>query len=119
MFWKFIYHIDYIIVTLITSGLIFISNYVHSHKNFFSTLGQHSYSVYLIHVPIGVFILSLFENSYISQNPLLNFIYDLTVYFFISVLAWFMFNWVEKPSITYGRKLSKKYFNGNLKKHTD
>jgi peptidoglycan/LPS O-acetylase OafA/YrhL len=106
------------IVTLTTFGLIFISHYVKSPANIFSKLGQHSYSVYLIHVPVGVYIIGLFESKYIQQNAFFNFIYDLTIYAFISIVAWLIYNHVEKPSIEYGRQFSKKQLGVRSQKHT-
>jgi peptidoglycan/LPS O-acetylase OafA/YrhL len=112
------YFSDYTIAALLTFSLIFVSHYIKSSANMFSKLGQHSYSVYLIHVPVGVYIIGLFESKYIQQNAIVNFIYDLTVYAFISLLAWLIYNRVEKPSIAYGREISTMYFNGKPQKHT-
>jgi len=118
LIYLFYYHPEYIVVTLITTSLIVASNYLHMPENIFSKLGQYSYSVYLIHVPIGVFILNLFESSYIQQHPFANLAYDILVYLFINFIAWLIFTGIEKPSINEGRNISNKYFSTGKAKHT-
>ena len=105
---------EYLIATSITFLLIAISKYYPTKQSFASILGQHSYSVYLIHVPVGVFIFGLFETEYIKITPGLNLLYDLSVFAIINVIASIMFNKIEKPSIQFGKELIKK-LKSNLK----
>ena len=93
--------------TLATLSLIVLSHFFTSGSNFFSVLGQHAYSVYLIHVPVGVNIMGVLAGWYKTQ-PLPNLLGDLVVYALISVLAWLMYKWVEQPSILAGRKLTAR-----------
>ncbi|WP_457126578.1 acyltransferase family protein [Mucilaginibacter sp. HD30] len=106
LFIKFGYS-TYAVFTLATLSLIVLSHFFTSGPSFFSILGQHAYSVYLIHVPIGVYIMGVLAGRYKTQ-PLLNLLGDLVVYTFISVLAWLMYKWVEQPSILAGRKLTAR-----------
>jgi len=96
------------ICALGTLALIFISQYVPSSSTVFSKMGQHSYSVYLIHVPIGVFMIGLLNMDWMRHTVLLNIIYDLVVYLLISAIALLMFSSIEKPSIEMGKAFSKK-----------
>jgi peptidoglycan/LPS O-acetylase OafA/YrhL len=110
---KFGHQPDYILVTVVSVILITLSHVIPIPKNLWSVLGQHSYSVYLIHVPIGVFILSLFEPLFVQQKPWLNLLYDGIAYAVIHLIAWGIFTWIEKPAIAYGREMSKRYFIKN------
>lgn len=99
---------EYIIVTLATIAIIFASQFIKTSETFLSALGEHSYTVYLIHVPVGVFILGRLKVPYIQQHPLVCLLYDLGVYSIVSVIAWQLFKHVEKPLINYGKRVSKK-----------
>ena len=99
----------YSICTLTTVVIIFGSHYIKQPANIFATLGKHSYSVYLIHVPVGVYILGLLETNAIKQNPWLNFLYDLAVFTGISIIAWIMYDNVERKSIRVGKRIYEKY----------
>ncbi len=101
----------YTAVTSVTVILIIASQYLNFQSNIFSKLGQHAYSVYLVHVPVGVFILGLFEPDFIRQWALANLIYDLFVYGIICLIAWMVYKFVEMPSIITGKKLAKKHFH--------
>ncbi|MCS3732771.1 acyltransferase family protein [Mucilaginibacter dorajii] len=109
---------EYKVAGIITFAIIIMGNYYRMVPNFVTLLGRYSYSVYLIHIPVGVYILALFENKIIQKNPALNFAYDLTVYLVVTGLAWLIYNHIEVPAIAYGRKFAQKYFNANAKKHS-
>ncbi|WP_439697062.1 acyltransferase family protein [Mucilaginibacter sp. AW1-7] len=105
---KFGTHPEYIAVALVAFGLIMLSNKIKVPANRFASWGQYSYSVYLIHVPVGVFILGLFEAEAIKQHPFYNLVYDLSVFTLIAILARVMFTRVEVPAIAFGKKSLKK-----------
>ncbi len=111
-------HLDYKLICVITSAVIVMGNYYRTVPSFLASLGRYSYSVYLIHVPVGVYVLALFESRGIQNNPLLNLAFDLTVYLVVTGLAWAMYNYVEVPAIASGRTFAQKHFNANAKKHS-
>ncbi len=115
LFKKFYIHTDYIIFTLAAFALIMASHYVNLSNNVLSRLGRYSYGVYLIHVPVGVFMLGLLESDYIKQRPFLNFVYDLSVYGLTAIAAWAIFEYVEKPSIKYGHLIARYRMGSRLK----
>lgn len=106
----------YAITAIIICVIIGTSHYIKSSKNIFSVLGEYSYAVYLIHVPVGILILGYFKTTYINNQVSLSILYDLVVYSFISTVAWQIFVWIEKPSIRLGKKLSgyKKRLTTNI-----
>ncbi|MET4083618.1 peptidoglycan/LPS O-acetylase OafA/YrhL [Pedobacter sp. UYP30] len=99
----------YTMVTLASAAIVFLSHFISIRSNIFSNLGKFSYSTYLIHVPIGVFIIGLFESAVVKGNPYLNLIYDLSVYCFICIISWLMFRYIEKPSMALGKRISVKH----------
>lgn len=106
--------ISYIITTILTCVLTFLSNKYYLRPNFFSSLGDYSYSIYLIHVPIGVYIFGLFKSEKIMSSIYLTIGYDLFTYSCISIIAYLMYMLIEFPSIKIGKKIAKiqqKYTN--------
>lgn len=101
----------YLGTTLLTSALIVVSRYIKLKSSIFSTLGEHSYSVYLLHVPIGVYVLKRFETDYIQSHLIANIAYDIATYIIVSLMAWQTFNLVEQPANQYGKKLLKWLFS--------
>lgn len=110
-----LHQMEYIMAALLTFFIIAGSHFIQSSKNIFSVLGEHSYAVYLIHVPIGFFILGYFKTSYIIKHPFATLFYDVLVYSLISIVAWQIFKFIEKPSMNFGKKTAGKYFSNNLK----
>lgn len=98
----------YFIATLITSLLILLSPIISLKQNFFSKLGDYSYGVYLIHVPIGIFILKIFKTPAIQQKLVLNIGYDILCYVIVSIFAAIIYKYVELPAINVGKKVTGK-----------
>ena len=87
---------------------IFIDSIKPLKNNFFSSLGDYSYSMYLIHVPIGIYLLGFIKNIKIVQaNIALNIIVDLSLLALIIFISRFTFELVELKSIGIGKRLSK------------
>jgi peptidoglycan/LPS O-acetylase OafA/YrhL len=113
-----LHQIEYIIVAAFTFLAIAGSHFIKSSKNIFSVLGEHSYAVYLIHVPIGFFVLGYLKTDYILRHPFITLFYDVVIYSIISIIAWQVFRFIEKPSMNFGKKLASKYFSNQLKTKT-
>lgn len=94
---------EFLITTVITATIVLISPYLKLKKNFFSSLGDHSYSIYLIHVPIGIFLLGRLETKIIQTNLFFNMLYDISMYIFLSLLSYLMFKYVEQNAIKFGK----------------
>jgi peptidoglycan/LPS O-acetylase OafA/YrhL len=77
-------------------------------ENPLSKLGDYAYSLYLIHVPIGVYLIDYMKSAAIQANILSNIIFDLGVLSFLLLLSSQVFKRLEKPGITLGRKVSKR-----------
>ncbi|TFF35201.1 acyltransferase family protein [Mucilaginibacter psychrotolerans] len=100
---EFAYHITY----FATIALIAVNARFPLKNNFFSRLGDYSYSVYLIHVPLGIYLLGFVKRYQAVQNTtVLNILADFTLLTVVVVCAKVMFMRVEAPSIKLGRKYS-------------
>lgn len=101
-------NIDYLLVSMGTCIIIFIDKIMPLKNNFFSTLGDYSYSMYLIHVPICIYLLGFIKSHEIVQvNVWLNIIVDLSLLCLIVFISKFTFEWIELKSIQIGKKLAK------------
>ena len=80
-------------------------------KNPVSRLGDYAYSVYLIHVPIGVYIMGLLKTAFIQKNIVYNILFDLGVLALMLFLGLYAFKYLEIPAINFGKKLSKKIYS--------
>ena len=87
-----------------------MSYYFRLAKNFVSSMGHTSYSVYLIPVPIAIFVMGHSRFSYIQQHLLVNILYDFIVYILIGLVAWVMYLGIERPSIRLSKKIANRSF---------
>jgi peptidoglycan/LPS O-acetylase OafA/YrhL len=107
----------YNIVSIITLGMITISIYIRDlPPNYFSKLGDFSYTVYLIHVPIGVYLICLLKTRFIVERPVLDIFFDVSVLILMNYIAHFIYYWVELPAINYGKSITKNKNYFRLKK---
>lgn len=98
------------LATIITSLLIVLNHFKPLKNNFFSKLGDYSYSIYLIHVPIGVYILgSLKQTQYVQTHLWLNILWDVILLGIIVLLSKIMYLYIELPAIQMGKKYSQKH----------
>jgi peptidoglycan/LPS O-acetylase OafA/YrhL len=98
-------NIPYDITIAVTVVLITVSHFKQLKSNWLSTFGDYSYSIYLLHVPIGIYLLgNIKEIKYINSNTWLNGLLDLTMMVLIVFLAKLMYTYVELPAIQYGKK---------------
>lgn len=99
---------EYPIVSLAVCILIYLDSIKPLLNNFFSDLGDYSYSMYLIHVPVGIYLLGFIKNTKLVQtNILLNIVVDLILLILIVFISRFTFEWIELKSIEIGKRLSQ------------
>jgi len=99
---------EYPIVSSSVCILIFINNIIPLKNNLFSSLGDYSYSMYLIHVPIGIYLLGFIKNIKVVQtNIALNILVDLALLVLIIVISRFTFELIELKSIAVGKRFSR------------
>ncbi|RZK25551.1 MAG: acyltransferase [Flavobacterium sp.] len=99
----------YSIVSFLTLGAIAISIYWKDiPNNFFSKLGDYSYAVYLIHVPLGIYALGIFKTATIQVNVIYNVIYDLSMLTLCIGISTVIFKYLELPAIKFGKKVAKR-----------
>lgn len=108
---KFESQYNYWISTLLTFCLIIFFVKYPIKSQFLSNLGKQSYAVYLIHVPVGVFILGLFQNNIVMKNPMLNLLWDLAVVIIVNILACFIYNKIEVVAIELAKKIIEKKYS--------
>ncbi len=72
-------------------------------RRFGLVLGKVSYSLYLIHVPIGVYILSPLRPTSWIGHPVLHVTSDCGIAIFLVGLAYLSFQIVEAPAIQWSR----------------
>jgi peptidoglycan/LPS O-acetylase OafA/YrhL len=98
---------SYLLTSATVCVLILADNWKPLKNNFFSRLGDYSYSVYLIHVPVAIYLLGFIKNKQTVQQCIgLNIAVDLTLLAIIVLLSKLMYQKVELPSIKLGKKVS-------------
>lgn len=101
---------QYLVVSYVTFFIILLSPKFKIKSNFFSTLSDYSYAIYLIHVPIGISIFGYFlKKGNFETNMWLNISTDFINYLILMFLSVLIYKWVEKPSIKVGKNISKKF----------
>jgi len=117
MTFAFLQKVEFI-VSVFTLLLLFLSNRFSAKllgdsmiPNSLSKVGLWSYSLYLIHVPIGVWILLRYRSDAIFHSPVLHPLYDLLVLFCCVVFAAFFYHFVEAPAHKLAQFLSKNPIN--------
>ena|GEM_PF-5321056 len=68
--------------------------------------GRFSYSLYLIHVPIGCYLLARNRTALTLGHPLAEVIRDLVVLALVSGIAWVFFRVIEQPAHEWGKRIA-------------
>ncbi|OOQ57658.1 acyltransferase family protein [Mucilaginibacter pedocola] len=100
--------INWLIVCILTCLAIIANSIRPLPDNFFSRLGDLSYSIYLIHVPICVYMLGRLKTVQIQNNVALNIAFDCITLSITIASAALIFKYIEKPAINFGKKLLLK-----------
>jgi len=96
--------------TIIIVLLIVVNHYCPLKETRLSQWGDYSYSIYLIHIPIGVFILGCVKQiKFVQTHLLVNLSWDLILLAVIVVLSRVMYLFIESPAISMGKKITAGY----------
>ncbi|RYG54587.1 MAG: acyltransferase [Chitinophagaceae bacterium] len=99
----------YTITTFITFCLIWLSiAWRDLAVNRLTRLGDYAYGVYLLHVPLGVYLFGFIKFPVFQVNPFYNILFDAVVAVIVLLTARFMYCFIEKPAIVFGKKMSKR-----------
>ena len=97
----------YCAVAIVVVLLIIYSYFKPIKSNALTKLGDLSYSIYLLHIPIGVYCFERFrERPPLQSNGILNFMLDIVLIVFIIYLSRLMHQHIEIPFIRMGKKLT-------------
>jgi peptidoglycan/LPS O-acetylase OafA/YrhL len=107
--------LPYFIATVIATVLICLGLKYKLKNNTFSKLGDYSYSVYLLHVPLGAFLMGHYKTPVIQQNIYFNIGYDTVTYLLTLGAAYLSFKFIELPSIKAGKQFSQKLSGKKVK----
>jgi peptidoglycan/LPS O-acetylase OafA/YrhL len=97
----------YIVLCLITGALIVINHFKPLKSNLLSHYGDVSYSLYLAHVPIGIYLLGHLKTTAIQTNVALNIVFDVAILISLVFISGLMHRYIELPAIKYGKRFGK------------
>jgi len=100
----FAYDLPATIASIITILIILL--YKGKVFRVFKFFGKISYSLYLIHYPIGIKILNL-STRYV--NPSYYFLLLIAVFLIVTIMSWIFCKLIEYPSEHYSREIKYKY----------
>jgi len=101
--------IGYLLACVIAAGAIFIDSRKPLGNNVLSRLGDVSYSIYLLHVPVCVYLLGfLYKIQAVRQYLILNILVDIFLMAVIIFVSMFAYKYVEAPSIEWGKKFAHR-----------
>lgn len=86
-----------------TIGLSYSRRFASLGNNILVRLGVISYSLYLLHVPIGCWLLLKWKTGSWATNPWLNLVYDFAVLCLCIAASAVFYRLIEAPSLWLGR----------------
>jgi peptidoglycan/LPS O-acetylase OafA/YrhL len=96
-----------IITGIITATLITINHFKPLKSTILSAFGNYSYSIYLIHVPVAVYLLGPVKQlSYVQAHLWLNILVDIALVTVVILLSRWIYLYIELPAIKAGKKLA-------------
>jgi len=101
-----------IITGAITGALIIINHFKPLKSNRVSRLGDYSYAIYLIHIPVCLYLLGDIKETKLLENNLwLSILWDMTLVAIAIFLSKLVYKYVELPFIQKGKNVANKYQN--------
>ena len=108
--------LKYTITCIISALLIMYNHYKPIRENVLSRFGDYSYSIYLLHVPVGITVLGFVKQLQIVQtNIYLNIFWDISLFIFIIWLSKLSFVYIELRGIKCGKRFINKYLGSHSK----
>ena len=104
------YNKHYIFVSFVTFFVILLSTKFKIKANFLSLMGDYSYAIYLLHIPIGIYLLGFLKKDLFVTNIYFCISFDIVNYLIVFVFSILVFKYIEKPVINFGKSLSAKLF---------
>lgn len=99
----------YLLACAITVGAILMDSRKPLGNNVLSRLGDVSYSIYLLHVPVCVYLLGfLYKIQAVRHYIILNILVDIFLMAAIIFVSVFAYKYIEAPSIEWGKKFARK-----------
>lgn len=99
---------NYSLVCFITALLIVGNHFFSLKNNSISRLGDVSYSLYLIHVPVGIYLFNLVKTPAIKANLSYCIPFDLVLLALLIILSKLMHRHIEVPAINYGKRFGHR-----------
>jgi len=107
-----------IIVGIVTGTLIIINHFKPLKNNWLSGLGDYSYAIYLLHIPVYIYLLGDIKETKLLENNLwLSILWDMTLVALTIFLSSFVYKYVELPFIQRGKNVADKYQKRFYLKH--
>jgi len=101
--------VGYLLASTIAVAAIFIDNRKPLRNNIISRLGDVSYSIYLLHVPVCVYLLGfLYKIQAVRHYIILNILVDIFLMAVVIFVSIFAYKYVEAPSIEWGKKFARR-----------
>ena len=98
------------VITIVSIIFSFKDNSWLNSNNILCYFGELSYSLYLLHVPIGCYLLIRYREGIWLESLPLHILYDFSVLAICLGISFLFYQYVEKPAIVLG----KKSFSFNL-----
>ena len=103
------YDLLFLPVSLLGGFFILYFSKLYNKPNFLTKLGQWSYSLYLIHVPIGCYIINSYFFHFVENNIYSRFLFDIANVSICLFLSYLIYKYIEIPFIGVGKKIVTNY----------
>jgi peptidoglycan/LPS O-acetylase OafA/YrhL len=105
--------LPFFVASVLAIIVIVIGHYYPLRDNKISKLGDVSYSIYLIHVPLTVYCFSMYrELSPLKKNGYLNPLLDTVLLILVIGCSKLIYSYIELPSISLGKRVASYFTKG-------
>jgi peptidoglycan/LPS O-acetylase OafA/YrhL len=86
-------------------------------SNWLSALGERSYSLYLLHVPLGVFLFAGLQSRLGFTNPLAELGYQVAIAALCVAASFLSYRFVEQPAIAFAKNYHPSWLRPSRRSH--